>query len=65
MTPKEFRKLTPGTKVQWREDSLTSPLAGEITDTDTVTVFGYQKYIQWPDGQRTHVTDKWAEASTL
>ena len=35
MTPTQFKKLKPGTRVQWREGT-NSPRAGEVTEVGTV-----------------------------
>lgn len=59
MTTKEFNRLKPGTRVQWREGPK-SPRAGEVTEFGTVVIEDGRRFAQWPDGQQTANSDDWA-----
>ena len=59
ITPKEFRQLKAGTRVQWREPVF-SPRAGQISAIGTVHKEGPRQWVIWPDGQETESFDDWA-----
>lgn len=54
MTSKEFHRLKPGTRVQWRENGALD------ADIGIVTTEGPRRFVQWPDGQQTEESDDWA-----